>query len=142
MSTLIPFEDAEKPVNVENGNENGEEDLPDDGPGVEAEGSSGDKDPPMASSSSSQFQSVALVTASKLPEETVQVTMVHGDVLVLSGEDYVVSLVSLWLLAHADFLLQFSLKRSGCGIRKSTKLLWVPCLTLPRLAVVFGSKAV
>ncbi|KAJ2936980.1 hypothetical protein H1R20_g87, partial [Candolleomyces eurysporus] len=99
MSTLIPFEDAEKPVNVENGSENGEEELPDDGPGVEAEGSAGDKDPPMASSSSSQFQSVALVTASKLPEETVQVTMVHGDVLVLSGEDYV-----------------FSLKRTGCGI--------------------------
>jgi hypothetical protein len=97
MSTLIPFEDGEKPLNVQNEKENQgeEEELPEGGLGAEADGySGGDDHAPLASSSSSQFPSVALVTASKLPESTVQVTMVHGDVLVLSGEDYVVRFLS------------------------------------------------
>jgi hypothetical protein len=99
MSTLIPFEDGEKPLNVQNEKENQgeeeEEELPEGGLGAEADGyPGGDNHAPLASSSSSQFPSVALVTASKLPESTVQVTMVHGDVLVLSGEDYVVRFLS------------------------------------------------
>ncbi|KAJ2917071.1 hypothetical protein MD484_g3333, partial [Candolleomyces efflorescens] len=98
MSTLISFEDDEK-QEQEKEKEGGEEEV--GGPGAEADGDSGgDNHAPLAStSSSSQFPSLALATASKLPEGTVQLTMVHGDVLVVSGEDYV-----------------FSLKRSGCGI--------------------------
>lgn len=98
MSTLIPFEDGEKPLNVQNEKENQgeEEELPEGGLAAEADRySGGDNHAPLASSSSSsQFPSVALITASKLPESTVQVTMVHGDVLVLSGEDYVVRFLS------------------------------------------------
>ena len=86
MSTLISFEDDEK-QEQEKEKEGGEEEV-----GAEADGDSGgDNHAPLAStSSSSQFPSLALATASKLPEGTVQLTMVHGDVLVLSGEDYVV----------------------------------------------------
>ncbi|KAF6760689.1 hypothetical protein DFP72DRAFT_881256 [Ephemerocybe angulata] len=50
---------------------------------------------PVASSS----QPPAVTPVNKLAEDTVQVTMVHGDVLVLSGEDFT-----------------YSLKRSGTGI--------------------------